>query len=196
MKWHKKMKHLNHGKDRKAVRWFKRRCPECEYKSISSKDWKSHRSDAHGDDRPFPCASCDYRSATLKHLLAHQELHTDRPIITCGFEGCDYSTKAWKHLVSHKKVKHLKSGNYICHVCGDSTHHNHHLLEHMESHDRKGDHNWQTCDQCNGLREFVARKERTKERTLQNALPHGHNADSEFHMNKILIDVHQLMMKF
>lgn len=146
LKSHVKAHRKNPGSVVKSFAKFSQTCPDCDFKSQSSVDWKSHRIQVHGDQKPFKCQSCDHKTASFSNIVAHRKFHLNGKPFACHYEGCDFENKEECQVKYHIRVKHLKTTGYKCHICENCSYHRLSLLNHMNFHHRS--HDRKKCNQC------------------------------------------------
>lgn len=164
---------------------FQRVCPDCDFKSKSSTDWKQHRNVAHDDKEPFTCSSCEFRTGSFGTFCEHQRFHKNGKPFTCNYDGCDFETVWISSMRDHEAVKHLKAGKFKCHICCRGFRSKWKLLQHMKARHQSSDHDWRSCKDCVNLK--------TDPRKRQPNLT-SESKETDVSLNDCLIDVHQEMM--
>jgi len=89
-------------------------CDECG-KFYSKAFMLSHKSVAHGGEKPFPCTDCNQRFSRKSRVEDHMRIAHGYPKLKCKVEGCDSEFSVYSKLGNHM---HTHKTKIECGECG------------------------------------------------------------------------------
>ncbi|XP_063229319.1 zinc finger protein 300-like [Bacillus rossius redtenbacheri] len=136
LKEHNKFCSEQHGMapKRRIARKVDHKCDACSAVFAFRTRLLLHKTEVHGDDRPFGCTECNQSFKKKSHLDKHNMLHSgDRPYV-CRECGNAFTQRS--HLRTHQRT-HSGERPYKCDVCGAGFFQNCHLKAHKFLHTGK-----------------------------------------------------------
>ena len=125
-------KQIHQGMERLDNKRRKNGCIKCGYEGPKmSNHWKLEHP---GEELPIGCNECDYRTHSKDNLKSHvKAMHTAvvREKVQC--DQCPYSTKSVHHLERHIRDIHLQIRAFKCEFCTKSFKNKRSLLAHSLS---------------------------------------------------------------
>ena len=171
----------------KKKQWLS--CPTCSFFPRFKK--REHQNEVHDDQKPFSCPFCDFRGNNYVSFWIHQQFHANGRPFFCDYDGCDFKTK-WQHkLRGYKELKHLKTSEFMCHVCDRSNYSNQALEEHIKRCHQKDGHDWETCKECVDLKVDHRRTASGERNQSQSG---NKEREEDVPLNDCLVELHKEML--
>lgn len=118
---------------RKVAPELKFHCLECDDRFSRSKDFFEHSVDVHGNNKPFCCSKCEFKTVNVKRLTRHGEIHLSESTKCFVCDKCRKRFRRRAHLDIHL-LTHTGERPFACDLCDYTATRQHCLTAHKRTH--------------------------------------------------------------